>query len=121
VGIELDPAKLSADGLYVITNWKAPRARVVHTSPGASAATLEGRAATLREKLRRYRSEEEAIWRRQMASAFMVTLGARDRERCKAAVLERCQQIGENEFARTVLWPMIDAKVGARTLARFSG
>jgi hypothetical protein len=116
VGVEGDAERLPPDHRHVVTNWDPNQ-----TLRGATAATLDGCAASLREIRRRYCSLGEAAWRRCMASAFMIVLGARDREHCKAAVLERCQRIGEDEFARTVLWPMIDAKIDAKNPARFSG
>jgi len=120
VGIEGDTERSSSDRRHVVTNWLQKP-----TLLGARAGTVDGCAATLREKQRRYRSPGEATWRRHMASAFMIVLGGRDRERCKAAVLERCQRIGEGKFAYKVLWPMIDAKIdaktGAETPARFFG
>lgn len=103
-----------------MTNWLQKP-----TLLGARAGTVEGCADSLRKIQRRYCSLGEATWRRCMASAFMIVLGARDRERCKAAVLERCQRIGEDEFARKWLWRMIDAKIDAKTNvetpARFFG
>lgn len=116
VGVEGRAERLTADRRHVMTNWETNQ-----TLRGATAATPEGCAASLREIQRRHCSLDEATWRRCMASAFMTVLGARDRERCKAAVLERCQRIGEDEFARTWLWPMIDAKIDAKAPARFPG
>jgi hypothetical protein len=80
------------------------------TIAGAGAATLRGFAMTLLGKQRRCRTNYEGVWRRWMASAWMATIGARDRERAKAAVLERASAVDEAEFARLVLWPMIDAR-----------
>lgn len=80
------------------------------TKPGAHAGTLEGRAASLREKQRRCRSAEEATWRRWMASAIMATVGTRDPESAKTVVLERAERVGEGDFARRVLWRLIDAR-----------
>jgi hypothetical protein len=97
---------------------------------------LEGLALTLRSKQRRignratktlhskqrhFASLIEANWRRTMGSAFMVAFGARecDRAAAKQAILQRAEAVGEGEFARTVMWPMVDAKFGA--LPEFSG
>jgi hypothetical protein len=93
VGVEGRAARLSPDHPHIVTNWEQNR-----TLRGATAGTLEGCVASLREKRRQCRSLGEAIWRRCMASAFMIVLGARDRERCKAAALERCQEIGERNL-----------------------
>ena len=91
------------------TGWALKPTRL-----GATAATLEGRAATLRGKQRRVpRSLEEVTWRRAMGSAFMLVLGARDRAATKKEILRHAETVGEGESARAVLWRMVDAKFGA--------
>jgi hypothetical protein len=103
VGVEFyGPHRPSA---FAVTGWAINR-----TEARASAGTLEGKAATLRIKQRRCRSPAEGHWRKVMAEAFMLTIGARDQAAAKAAVLQRAGTIGEAEFALTVLWPMIDAR-----------
>jgi hypothetical protein len=83
------------------------------TLKGATAATLPGRADTLRGKQRRTCSGSDAAWRTAVAGAFMLALGAREREAVKRAILWRAETAGEGEFARAVIWPMVDAKFGA--------
>ena len=95
---------------------------------------LEGLALTLRSKQRRIGNRAtktldpterwvarliEINWRRVMGSAFMLALGAQDRIAAKQAILQRAETVGEGEFARTVMWPMVDAKFDA--LPEFSG
>jgi hypothetical protein len=104
VAIEGGEGKLAPDG-RLVTTWERFRTRA-----GATAATLDGRASTLREKQRRCRSPEEANWRRAMSSCFKVALHPRDRLRAKAGVLTLATVVGEGDFAQRVLWPMIDAR-----------
>jgi hypothetical protein len=78
-----------------------------------AAASFEGRAASLRGKLRKYLNNPDPHARRwlvNIASACMLAIGAKDKERAKMAALARAGVVGEEEFARQVLWPMIDAK-----------
>jgi hypothetical protein len=92
----------------VVTNWRQK------TKPGVSKpATIAGRAATLREKRRRAPTDSKlpaGRWRRAMVWCFRVVLAARDRDSAKAAVTYWTILIGEGEFARNVLYKMIDAK-----------
>jgi hypothetical protein len=115
IGIEGQPPRLSAEhpGL-IITNWE----RYI-TRKGATSGTLEGRASTLRVKQNRYRSAAEMTWRRNMASAFMLAIGARDPQATMAAVFERVCASGEPEAVRglLILWRMI----GAKPLPEFPG
>jgi hypothetical protein len=104
VAIEDGAEKFAPDG-RVVTTWKRFTTRV-----GATAATPDGRAETLREKQRRCRSPEEANWRRAMSFCFKVALHPRDRLRAKAGVLTLATVVGEGDFAQRVLWPMIDAR-----------
>lgn len=113
VGIEGDPQRVSSDG-RVVTNWERWRTRM-----GALAATLRGKEATLRAKQRRIRSAEERTWRAAMASAFMLVLGARDPEAVKATVLARAQSVGEGEFARWFMLPMLAAKFSSNPSPEF--
>ena len=103
VGIERAPRRSRAG--RVVTNWESGR-----TKKGARAATLEGRAATLRVKQGRIRSAEEGRWRAAMASAFMLVLGARDTEAGKTVIIRRAESVGEGEFASRVILPMFAAK-----------
>jgi hypothetical protein len=48
-----------------------------------------------------------------MANAFRLALGARD-EAVKPAILQRAEAVGESEFARAVIWLMVDAKFGSK-------
>jgi hypothetical protein len=92
------------------------------TLGGSMAATLAGRADTLRGKQRRHCCEDDAAWRRAMANIFMLALRARDRARAKQAILQRADMVDEGEFARTVIWPMVDHKFGAESAPpEFSG
>jgi hypothetical protein len=103
VGIERPPRRSKAG--RVVTNWERR-----HTKGGARAATLEGRVATLRAKRGRIRSGEEVLWRTAMASAFMLVLGARDPDAVKTAIIRRAESVGEGDFARRVMLPMLTAK-----------
>lgn len=112
VGQEGDAPRPSADhpGL-VVTNWL----RNV-TRRRARAGTLDGRAATLRKKYRAACAPDEAAWRVAMAGCFMLAIGARvgrKPETAKAAILARAEAIGEADFAREVLFPMIASKFGS--------
>jgi hypothetical protein len=88
---------------HIAASWPRNRRR-------DNAGTLDGKAATLRIKQRRCRSIAEAVWRKTMASAFMLVLGGRDREAVKPVILQRAAAVGEGEFAKRVMWPMVDAK-----------
>ena len=104
VGIEGNPP-LVLPG-QVSTNWERRR-----TKMGANAATLEGRAATLRGKQRcRPRDPQDVIWRRAMGAAFMLVLQARDPETARPVILQRAESVGEGEYARRKMLPMLYAK-----------
>ncbi len=103
VGIEGDPPRLS-DG-RVVTNSELHR-----TKKDSFAATVDGRAATLRAKQRRVRSPAEGHWRTAMASAFMLTIGARDPKSATPVIIQRAEAVGEGEFARRIMLPMLAAK-----------
>ena len=116
VGIEVDPPRVSDDG-RIVTNWGRER-----TQKGAQAATLEGRAVTLRAKQRRTRSAAECIWRTAMASAFMLVLGARcNSEAARSAIVARAESVGEGEFARWFMLPMLAAKFSSNPSPEFPG
>ena len=115
VGIEADQQRVSTDG-RVVTTWERERTKV-----GSSSATLEGRAATLRAKQRRIRSAAELIWRRAMMSAFMLVLGARARKAVESAIITRAESVGEGDFARRVMLPMLDAKFPPAPSPEFPG
>jgi hypothetical protein len=105
VGVSGGAEKRAPDGRVISTWLKAP------TLAGATAASVEGRAASLREKQRRQgHSSEEANWRKAMAYCFKVALHPRDRERAKTGVFTLATVVGEGDFAQRVLWPMIDAR-----------
>jgi hypothetical protein len=112
----------------------APLLDVLQTYSRRPTTGLEGLALTLRSKQRRIGNRAtktldpterwvacliEINWRRVMGSAFMLALGAQDRIAAKQAILQRAETVGEGEFARTVMWPMVDAKFDA--LPEFSG
>lgn len=115
IGIEGEPPRLSAEhpGL-IITNWE----RYV-TRKGATSGTLEGRASTLRVKQNRYRSTAEMTWRRNMASALKLAIGARDPQATIAAVFERVCASGEPEPVRALL--ILLRMIGAKSLPEFPG
>ena len=114
VGVEGDPPRDS--GKMLVTNWERSR-----TVRGSTAATPEGRATTLRGKQDRCRSAVEGAWRSHMASAFMLAIGARDREMVKAAVVQYVMASGEPDPVRAIrfLWQMIDAKPTGNLLPEF--
>jgi hypothetical protein len=114
VGVEGNPQRVSGDG-RVITNWELGR-----TIRGAKAGTLEGRASTLRVKQGRVHSAEEGRWRTAMASAFMLVLGARrDSEAVRSAIVARAESVGEGEFARWFMLPMLAAKFSSSPSPEF--
>jgi hypothetical protein len=92
----------------IVTNWRQ------QTKPGVSKpATIAGRAATLREKRRRAPPDPKSPagdWRRAMCCCFAALLVATEAERAKATVAHYSGLIGEDVFAREVLFKMIDAK-----------
>jgi hypothetical protein len=98
------------------TSWALKPTRM-----GATAATLEGRAATLRGKQRRPCGANDAVWHRAMGSAFMLVLGARDPEAAKLAIIARAESVGEGDFARRVMLPMLAAKFPLNPSPEFPG
>jgi hypothetical protein len=77
-------------------------------SPGMP-ATWDGYASTLREKRRKFTDLSSYVWRRHMARAFTTTLTQARRPGVKEAVLRDASTVGEDAFAQSVLWRMIDA------------
>jgi hypothetical protein len=102
VGIKGRADTLSADG-RVVTNWERFRRR-------SNAGTLEGRVTTLRAKRRRYRSVDDLRWRAAMGAAFQAVFTGADQQQAKHVALAAAMIVGEAEFAREVLWRMIDAR-----------
>ena len=88
VGIEATPRQIVSDR-HVLTSWLRKPTRT-----GALAATLEGRALTLRSKQRRRCSGEDGAWRTAMASSFMLVLGACNLESVKSTILARAESVG---------------------------
>lgn len=116
VGVEGNPQRVSGEG-RIITNWELAR-----TIRGAKAGTLEGRASTLRVKQGRVRSVKEGRWRKAMAFAFMLVLGARrDSEALRSAIVARAESVGEVEFARWFMLPMLAAKFPSNPSPEFPG
>lgn len=85
--------------------------------PGASTATLEGRADTIRKKARgRWNdnekiygwSERDAMWLHFMSLAFVIAFNAKP-EIAKHLAGCAASIVGEAEFASKVLFAMIDA------------
>jgi hypothetical protein len=104
VGLEGGVERLSPDGRHVITNWEKNK-----TLKGATAGTLEGCAATLREKRRRYRSNADVHWRTAMSAAFRVVLT--NPPNAKKFALLATETVGQGDFCRCVLFKMIDARI----------
>ena len=116
VGVEGNPQRVSGDG-RVVTNWELGR-----TIRGSRAGTLEGRASTLRVKQGRIRSAEEGRWRTAMVSAFMFVLRARcDSEAVKSIIVACAESVGEGDFARRVMLPMLAAKFPLNPSPEFPG
>lgn len=103
VGIEINQPRPVRK--WIATEWAA-----LKTKRGAKAATPDNKATTLRIKRRRVGSQDEARWRKAMAHAFMLVIGARDRDAVKLRVLQLAASVGEEEYARRVMLPMIDGK-----------
>ena len=124
MGSERACAVAVADQLLTVLETRRPRPT---TGQEGLALTLRSKqrrignraTKTLHSKQRHFASLIEANWRRTMGSAFMLALCAADCAAAKQAILQRAEAVGEGEFARTVMWPMVDAKFGA--LPEFSG
>jgi hypothetical protein len=105
IGVAGEPPQISIGRPgFICTSWERNRTR-----RGATAGTLEGRASTLRFKQNRFRSAAEMVWRKNMASAFMLAIGARDPGAAMAAVFERVCVSGDPDPVRSLLmlWGMI--------------
>ena len=94
------------DGRHVVTNWERYRTRAAPQMP----ATLEGLVSTFRDKRRRYRAADDLRWRTAMGAAFQAVFALTDQQQAKRAALIAAMTVGEAEFARAKLWPMIDAR-----------
>lgn len=110
-----NPPKLSVDRRHVITNWRGIKDRPGERDdllPGARAGTIRGRVATFRNKRRHYRSPRDLEYRTRMSAAFRAVSASEiaDTEVAKWVALLAAALVGEEEFARRVLWPMIDAR-----------
>lgn len=113
IGRKYQPARPSArHPSHLRTFWEKI------TRPGAP-KTLEGRAATLREKRRKYRDPLSNHWRSVMAGAVMLALYPPD-EDAKVRVLAHADAVGEHEFAEAVLFAMIDQRA-TESLPEFLG
>ena len=75
----------------------------------------------MRAKQRRTRSAEECAWRTAMYPPSCSCFSARDREAAKSAIVERAEFVGEGEFARRVMLPMLDAKFPPDPSPEFPG
>jgi hypothetical protein len=73
---------------------------------------ITGKADTLRRKFKMSCTPEIAAWRVAMARAFLLTLTAKkDRIPCAAAKIEElAASVGEADYARAVLLPMLAAR-----------
>jgi hypothetical protein len=89
---------------HIAASWPRNRRR-------DNAGTLDGKATTLRIKQRRCRNIAEAVWRKVMAGAFMLVIGARDQEAIRPIILQRATAVGEGAFAKRVMLPMVGAKI----------
>ena len=85
---------------------------IINTKPGGNnAATIKGRAATLREKLRNSRqSDDSNHWRTNMAAAFAIAFRTpvKNVREAKDFVLALTVEIGETATAINHILPMID-------------
>lgn len=92
----------------IVTNWRGG------TKPGVTKpTTLAGRVATLRDKRRKTTSDPakpEGRWRRVMAWCFKAALATSTPDIAKAQIAHWAELIGEGDFARKVLFAMVDAK-----------
>jgi hypothetical protein len=102
VAVAGDEPKLSTDGRLVL-NWEK-----YQTLPGAAAGTVEGRAATLREKRRRYRSSVDIAWRTAVGVAFRAAFEIPNQEMAKQVAVAAATLAGEADYARRVLSSLID-------------
>jgi hypothetical protein len=121
--VPLEIGKQTPPG-FVAMGWGPslrPRtdAAYVNTKPApAVAATIEGRAATLRQKAARWRNDPLASeWLSKMAGALMLTmLPVKDATQAKDIVCVLAAGAGETEFAIKTIFPMIDMAAAAKEL-----
>jgi len=112
VGLQGDRPRPSIEhpGL-IVCSWERKSTR-----QGARAGTLEGKAATLREKQRCCWTLKERAWRKAMAYAFMLTIDSRrPREVLRSLIVQTAAAVGEGDFASTVMLRML----AERTLPEF--
>jgi hypothetical protein len=92
---------------------------IINTSRGARSASIEGRAATLREKGRRWRNDpERRVWLHWMTVAFSFTLMPWiPIARARVGVFMAARRAGEHQVAKDVIFPMLELARGRATLA----
>jgi hypothetical protein len=78
--------------------------------PNAPTTTINGKAATLRQKAKRMVTAEELGWRLAMARAFMLALKGFDHQRCAAEIMRLAANAGEAGYSRAVLLPLLSAR-----------
>lgn len=75
-------------------------------------ASVSGRASTLRKKANeKALTREEADWRKSMALAFALVFVGKDFDRCAEKISELTGGIGEDEYGRNILLPMLAARL----------
>lgn len=99
VGVE-GPPKPSPDRYHEVTNWELFKTKI-----GSTAATLEGMAATLRAKRKRYNTDADLIWRTAMRAAFGAVFTLPEDQGISDA-MRAAAMVGESDFAQRVLRPM---------------
>lgn len=78
------------------------------------AATIDGRARTLRKKYKEACAPEEINWRGNVAACLMLGLAPSDElEKAKLKVLKHADWAGERDFAIKVIFPMIESKLAS--------
>jgi hypothetical protein len=78
--------------------------------PGGPTTTINGKAATLRQKAKRMVTVEEVEWRLAMARAFMLALKGLDHQRCAEQIKGLAAYAGEAGYAQAVLLPLLRAR-----------
>jgi hypothetical protein len=73
-------------------------------------ATVDGKASTIRRKLEKGYSRDEAFWLKLMTWALLIALRSNDPILNKAQVKGYMATIGEDDFADACLVPMIEAR-----------
>jgi len=105
---------------YVQLKWGPTTAlrndgAILNTKRGSSAATIKGRAATLREKSRKWSDPDSIKWRCLMTLAVACGLkkvGTRSAKEAKTLAHAAANLAGEGLFATSTLLPMIDLLYG---------